>query len=404
MGWRSDGDDNPIDIEILDSTGSVIAGGSTSSVEPDDQASAEPELRPKREVPTRTVALVALGLAVAIAAVVLLRSTDDDAPAVVLGDPLGILAEDDAPQRPGTSPDDVTFPLFGRSWDYHLIGSSRGQLIAVDLNTGEEVRLGIGETFFQRVQVVDDTVFSFSNQVFRHRRDGVVTVVTSYDRNNSAIGATGSYWFDTGSDDSRVLHHLVTGHEIELEHVINFTAVGDDVFAQLGGRIFRVDADGESVWAHGEILAVGPNHMAWRSCAGLDDCAYWIGTPENPHGFEIPADTSASVLTDDLFGAPFSPGLYSQVELLSPTGRHLWHLEPSRSGLDIELVDLVTGNTLDLQVSNGVLPALSPDESLLISGGVGRTAIVVDTATGDEVRISTSLEPAGFTWAFAAIE
>jgi hypothetical protein len=367
--------DVALNVEIIEPDGTVVAGE-----QPGPQSAAAPE--PPRQWIWILGAAVLI-LAAAISARLLTGGRESEP---VIGEPLGILS------RPYIGIDEETtnaaFPLFGRNWQHDLVFTSGSTVTAIDLNTGDQRALGsLGvESGFRTVRVINGTVHVAGF-------DGIYELSGGESRRLSppisdGTGGQvilGNYWTEQSPNvGDSVLTHLLTGVEVSLIGVTDFTVVDDDIFFEKGGRIGRLgDSDTGVDWAAGELLATGPSRVAWRECRSPDDCSYWAGTAHEPREVPLVADAEAALVS-----APAtSRGLRGATELLSPSGRYAWTDQRTETDFGVDLVDLQTGGSITIDNLLSV-PVFSPDESTMFTTNSG-SIIAIDTETGTFRRIRT---------------
>lgn len=375
------GGDIPEGLEILDDAGRVIAAGEVAPAEPIE---ADVDERPPRRPRPLWIAIGLIGLAgVALAALLI---TDDGDPAPAAPDPIGIL---DGPAVTAEGLRPATFPLLGRSWDHDLVTSLNGDVVVIDLNTGDRRVAGRGaERFGSQIAVVDGEIYlSDFEEVQRLTGGEPETIVEDSTGTSFIIGSYAQTQARLFSGEP-TFTHLVTGEEISLDATARYTVVGDHIFFERGGHIGLVDRDGASrAWARGELLLSGDGAVAWRSCSDLDDCDYWSGTPDDPRRLRLDPPTAATAL---LLSSPSGAGsttFLGQISLLSPTGRHGWSITSTGATFEfeIQLVDLQSGAFVEWPDALNQ-PLWWPDESAILMSE-GDSVMVFDTATGDGVRI-----------------
>lgn len=376
------GGDIPEGLEILDDAGMVIAAG---DARPTDPVGPVVDEAPSRRPTTLWILIGLLGCAgVLVAAVLLTRENDST---TTPADPLGIL------DGTGITTDDAvdaTFPLFDRTWEQDVVTVVDGNVVVIDLDTGERRTVGsAGSAFVAQLAVVDGEIYTSDfGEVRRVADTGTDPVAAGDDDLGTVIVGNFAQSQNRFFSGDATLTHLASGVEIELAAVVRYAAVGDHIFFEQGGTIGIIDRDGvERDWARGELLMVGEQSVAWRHCASIGDCSYWTGTASEPEQQALDATTAANTL---LFGSTTNSGgggFLGQVPLLSPTGRHAWNISirGDFADVDIQLVDLQTGAFLDWDDGFNQ-PWWTPDESAIFMTS-GSSILVVDTESGRTERI-----------------
>ena len=350
-----------------------------------------------------------VALAVAAAAVLALvadRLADEDGDATHDPEPsqLGIFELDEVDIADAVRRDDVTYPLFDRTWDHALVLLQRNTVIAVDLETGASIELadisGVAGTTpaFVDGRFVEDTLFlqTWDGDLLEVGPDRVRwRFEVGPDDAPHVNGALVGDWYarseaDDAGEITAWVASLRTGHTIDLDPLAAISGAGPSVLVTRGESIVAVAPDGtETVWAVGQPLLAGHDRSVWRTCPTPTDCLVWAGDETDPRAAalrnDLVLDPGSHPRVPVGFGSPPLPFLLgADVDAwrLAPDGRLLWAAD--RSGT-IGLVDLAGDGRVRMQGVDS-RPAILPDGRSAITTS-GSIPTVIDLETGAMARI-----------------
>jgi len=388
-------DDIPVALEILDDDGNVIATGEM----PTKENKARPRPRGPRSpsAPKMAGIIVAGAITVGLISVV---AADDAEPPPEESSPLLIGGDVDLEGFLAWS----EYPLFGREWDIELVvqHSDSNAIRTIDLNTGGTRELGsvdAGRGFVQSATWIDGDLFVNTGTHIQRLRDGQAETVHRVDPLDAGLLTVGNYWqtqslFSSGLN----LTHLDSGVGVTVDGISDFTAVGDDIFATLGGLIVRIDGDGKSEeWAIGELLTSGPTGVTWRQCRAIGDCEYWAGTASDSKALQLDPSVAESSLVLGVRTATGGSGVFGALRLLSPSLRYGVTVDANdpESSITIAIADLLTGATTTLEGAT-TPPAFSPDGRLMLIGGQFGDIVAVDLETSEAARLELGTNSSPF--------
>lgn len=272
--------------------------------------------------------------------------------------------------------------------DLRLLGVSSGwQLVDIDASTGEMITTGVsGGSIDPYVLLVGSdwvvTVDSSTGRSVVVGDDGVLTTATLGDVwSLLPIPGTDLFWRAEPTSPPRYtqvdLSGTPTGPEVTIP---TGWASGADpaggIVVVVQGATYSVDERGARQIADGEVIGLDAETAVLRTCDERLECGLSV----------VDRATGAVRIVDVADGLTESTGYYAGSPLLpalSPDGSAMFLATFGPTGVELRIVDLETGETVDVGSAPGFPSAVwTPDGRALLFVDAGGVPKVYDRSTG----------------------